>query len=334
MANRTIHKAVDENMHPQPLINANFGILPFPALGDNTIYLRIAQSLTNAGAKVTIYSNILFPAKSCFPWLTIAPTEKERITEIGDGHDFLIVDVLHPDFKPYSNVETINHVFKNIIAVTATKFPADLLKLTPQNSTILFSNPHRPICADPKQGKSMVEWADHYTKSVFNISAAEKPPSIELTQEKTNQKTVIIFPTTPNPKKNYHLAGFANLARKIRKIGYRVEFVVLPHEQKQVQLGLDGEDVLCFKSLLELMEHMNHASAVISNDSGGGHLASMMGIPTFTITKKPENFTWRPGFPGKSHIITPLFTVKIPKTRIWRPFIQQKKILKGLLDLL
>ena len=47
-------------------------IVPFPALGDVTICLRLAQNLTKSGCEVTLFANLITSAALNFPWLKLS----------------------------------------------------------------------------------------------------------------------------------------------------------------------------------------------------------------------------------------------------------------------
>ncbi|MDC6679276.1 hypothetical protein OEZ78_27820, partial [Leclercia adecarboxylata] len=115
-------------------------------------------------------------------------------------------------------------------------------------------------------------------------------------EERESSRLVLIFPTTPQPKKNYWLLGFRLLGHAIRKNGWDVEYVGVPKEHHQLEAAFPGFVVRSFVDISGLIDHVSTASVVISNDSGGGHLASLIGLKTFTITRRGEQFTWRPGF--------------------------------------
>lgn len=102
-----------------PLNGKSVAIYPFPALGDNTIYLRLAQSLVAAGARVSFYSEILAPAADLLPWLEVKPPPTPDIQHIFASHELVIADILAP--KIAKSLE--QSVPDNLIQVTAKNMP-------------------------------------------------------------------------------------------------------------------------------------------------------------------------------------------------------------------
>ena len=314
----------------------SIAIVPFPALGDLAIYLRLAQSLVDAGNQVTIYSDTLHPAADLVSWLQVQPLSTCSIEGIAQCHDLLIGDILAKPIREYDGTAEKLAALPNFLAVTAKTFPARQQNLpVPEGiAGISKSSPHRSFCPRQQRGPSMVEWVDRYAQEVLGLSvSATRPPIMKpagWSADQDSSRRVLIFPTTPNPKKNFHLAGFKRLRDKLVKKGWKVEIVCMSHEQPVIEKVFDPQSVLTFPDIRALILHIMQSRAVISNDSGGGHLASMLGLPTFTITKKREDFVWRPGFNDQGHVISPVMTLKWFSGRIWRPFIPLDKIVRSL----
>lgn len=300
----------------------NIAIVPFPALGDITIYLRLAWLFYLAGAKVTFYCKALHPAREYFKWLEVKPEGDGDLTALAQSFDLVVAcfekcylfGTWAPDYAALSNVAY----------VTAKKITKDS-GLDGRDVTVrekVFTGASRAFCLDSRAGKTMVEWVDNYTEEVFGL----KPNMISslLVCPRGNMKSdlVLIFPTTPQQKKNYWLTGFGLLARALQNRGWKVEFVCMPDEQDGIAAALPNYPVRSFPDIKALMDHVACASTIISNDSGGGHLGSMMGLTTFTITRRRENFVWRPGFNENNTVVYPWFRFKwIGKKYIWRPFV-------------
>ena len=113
-----------------PLSGKRISIIPFPALGDVTVYLRMAQSLASVGAKVFFYSDLLASSDDLFDWLAISPIAGRKINDCANNSDLLIVDVLSPCFLAFAKATQVP-LPKNLLAVTAKQFPAPYLSLPP-----------------------------------------------------------------------------------------------------------------------------------------------------------------------------------------------------------
>ncbi|WP_312224712.1 glycosyltransferase family 9 protein [Stutzerimonas nitrititolerans] len=300
-------------------------VVPFPALGDITIYLRLCWLFCRSGAHVTFYSNAFYSAREYFPWLTIVPEHDDELDELAGRFELVIACFEKYYFR--KKWSPLYAALNNVAFVTAKKISRDS-GLDGCGVVIRgkdFFGASRAFCLDSNAGKSMVEWVDGYAKEVFAIETHPMPglPGLQLDND---AGLVLIFPTTPQPKKNYWMAGFRWLANALQKKGWRVEFVCMPDEREEVLKAVPGFQVRSFPDIKGLIDHVALASIVISNDSGGGHLASFMGLATFTITRRHRYFAWRPGFNQFNTVVYPWFRFKWLGDYIWRPFVPVRLI--------
>ncbi len=296
-------------------------IVPCSALGDVTIYLRLAWIFTQAGAQVRFFSGALFPAREYFEWLQVEADRELCLTKLSSENDLVI---------SYVNwlARTAEHVpgllaHDNIAYVTAKKLPR-ALALDGRGVSIHgqhFAGASRAFCLESRAGWSMVQWVDSYARDVFGLTC-DQPIALRLPGPPVgSERRIAIFPTTPHAKKNYSARGFSLLARQLSRQGWFVEFVCMPHERELIAARYPGSAVHSFDDVKQLMNYLATTSVVISNDSGGGHLGSLMGLRTFTITRKYQNFVWRPGFNECNQVLAPLFSFKFFGKYVWRPFV-------------
>ena len=104
---------------------------------------------------------------------------------------------------------------------------------------------------------------------------------------------VVLNPGSNEPGRRWPLAGYASVARRLVERGYRVIFVGRPDERAGGQV--DGQaireiaasegvmDLTGQTDLPQLLDLMNHAAMVISNDTGPAHLSIALGRPTVVI---------------------------------------------------
>ncbi|MGB4073764.1 glycosyltransferase family 9 protein [Pseudomonas sp.] len=306
-------------------------VVPPKALGDVTLYLHLAWQFHQAGARVRFFSNPLFPAREFFTWLQIEPSERLSLQSLADECDLVIAYFNHLAQDPVERERCLER--NNIAYVTAKKLPRDI-PLEGRDVTVAgqyFKSASMPFCLESRAGRSMREWVDRYVATVYGLpvtcSLAMVCPS--LRRERDNR--VLIFPTSPHSKKNYSMVGFLRLARRLRKRGWQVEFIGLPSEMDELNACFAGFPVFSFADIRGLMVHMAGAAAVIANDSGGGHLGSMMGLRTFTIARRYESFVWRPGFNSEGMVLAPRFRFKwLDGDYIWRPFVPVGRIVEAL----
>lgn len=302
-------------------------IFPFPALGDETICLRLAQNLTNSGFEVTLFTNMLVTSQVYLNWLKLKALPDE-INDVVSEFDLVMLDVLAPWVQ--NNLDKIKG-WEKILLFTAKAYPKELPPKTFLNINSIDQTSgqliNRAFYLKKYGNKSMVECVDEYSRDIFGVESVDILPTVSFSQDLKKRERVIIFPTTPNRKKNYSLKGFNKLAYRLSSDGMKVEFVVMPHEEANIKTQITDFTVRSFADVAQLIEYLRSAKIVISNDSGGGHLAAMLGIPTITITRKNKNFIWRPGY-ELGNVVSPLFTLKFGGEHIWRPFISLKTIQK------
>lgn len=306
-------------------------VVPPRALGDATLYLRLAWLFHREGAVVDFFSDILHPARAFFDWLQIEPLEPGGLPSLAARHDLVISHFNHLPVEITAREHCL--ALRNIAFVTAKKLPQSLAL---QGREVMvgehcFQGASTALCLDTKAGLSMVQWIDRYAQAVFGIApddCASMLTAVEAAAPASER--VVIFPTTPHASKNYSMGGFRRLAQRLARRGWRVEFVCLPREVVAVQARFPGFPVYSFADTKGLISHLLGAACVISNDSGGGHLASLLGLRTFTITRKHERFVWRPGFNAQNRVLTPLLRIKWFGRYIWRPFVPVWRIVDAL----
>lgn len=306
---------------PNKIRGARIAILPHPALGDITLYLHLAWAMHSAGARIKFVSDSLYPAREYFPWLDITPESGEGPAEL--AADFDLVIACFEKHYDRNLAARLSCGLENLALVTAKKIPPQL-GVHGRGVRVrghCFQGASRPFCSDSLAGLSMVDWVDAYARQVFGLDPGCAGPMPLQPRVDKSRNLVLIFPTTPQAKKNYWLRGFWLIGRMLDKRGWRLEFVGMPHEISHLQSALPGFQVRGFANLKELIDHVASASVVISNDSGGGHLASLLGLATYTITRRTERFPWRPGFNGRNTVIYPRFRFKLLGQRVWRPFV-------------
>lgn len=308
-------------------------VVPFPALGDLTIYLRLAQAFSEAGAKVVYLSDHLAPAAARFDWLQVVPFAGAEARRLLADFDLVVWDVgVSPavgEGDKAAALAKLAHEYAHLALVTSKDLPGGLEQI---NLPLVVAGCElgprcATFCRDTKAGPTMVDWVDRYAHECFGLEVPEASPRLAKALDSARAtKKAVIFPTTPNPKKNYWPRGFRKLARELAGSGWEVSFVVVPAELSRLEAEYQPFPVRAFSDLAGLIDYLRDACIVISNDSGGGHLASMMGLHTVTITRKPPDFVWRPGFNRANHVLSPLLTFKLGGGHVWRPFVPYWRI--------
>jgi heptosyltransferase-2 len=83
------------------------------------------------------------------------------------------------------------------------------------------------------------------------------------------------------PLRVWPLENFSELVSRLRRENFTVQVAC---DVDQLDWWRDrGEQAACPRSVVELLDCLDHAGAFIGNDSGPGHLAAACGLPTFTL---------------------------------------------------
>ena len=106
---------------------------------------------------------------------------------------------------------------------------------------------------------------------------------------------VIIHPTSADPLRNWSASKYISLAQRVASMGFDPIFVM--SESEKESWDCNDFEVKTFNSLLDLAGFMHESGYFIGNDSGPGHLASNVGLPTLTISGNPKHVRiWRPNW--------------------------------------
>lgn len=166
---------------------------------------------------------------------------------------------------------------------------------------------------------------------------AEVTDSNNLTSPKTLQHRknigrVLIHPMSTKENKNWFPHKFIKMARRLRKLGFDPVFIVSPAEHPMWVEILQNEFPLpVFVQLNMLAEFIFESGYLIGNDSGNGHLASNLNIPTLSIfARQTTAKLWRPGW-GKNLVVTSTLTLPGARmqTRHWQKLLTVSKVVRS-----
>jgi ADP-heptose:LPS heptosyltransferase len=112
-------------------------------------------------------------------------------------------------------------------------------------------------------------------------------------------ETIVIHPGAGSPAKCWPADRFVGLGRALRDRGNPVVVLLGEVERErwpaaQVKTLADVASVENPQSLLDLLAHVQPARCFIGNDSGPGHLAGILGVPTVSIFGGNDPTRWKP----------------------------------------
>jgi ADP-heptose:LPS heptosyltransferase len=116
----------------------------------------------------------------------------------------------------------------------------------------------------------------------------------------TDSKPVVIHPGSGSPEKCWPFENYVDLAARLRDSGRSVRFILGEVEQERWSadrmsaIGAAGE-VRRPQTYVELLNELASAGIFLGNDSGPGHLAGIIGVPTISIFGSASDPTrWKP----------------------------------------
>ena len=121
-----------------------------------------------------------------------------------------------------------------------------------------------------------------------------------------NEKRVCIHPTSAEVSKNWVPERFLQLGDRLQKKGFEPVFIMSKAESEEWQTVVNNAfPLIGFSTIADCAAYLYESGYFIGNDSGGGHLASCLGIPTLSIHgRKKKARLWQPGW-GHVRVATP-----------------------------
>lgn len=153
---------------------------------------------------------------------------------------------------------------------------------------------------------------------------------------------IALHPTSKDPKRNWTQKQFIQLAARLKTLGYDPYFTLNEQEASSWHTVRDqGFHLFVFTSLTQLSCFLYESKALIGNDSGLGHLASNLGIPTLTISGNPKRVRlWRPDW-SFNRVVTLPFNLPNWKgikwnfrEKYWQNFVTVGRVLDNFKQLL
>ncbi|WP_198264320.1 glycosyltransferase family 9 protein [sulfur-oxidizing endosymbiont of Gigantopelta aegis] len=313
--------------------------IPLQRLGDGVISLVLANNLQENGYQVTMYHSFMCQLNDWFDFDIKAYPEHNALEAILSDYEVVLMDMCMPFVLSQTQAQQENLSRKYIFYAVGNlndEFVYDhterLTKRLGKDSEVLFSalaKSCRTIKFD--KSNSMVDNMTQYCQQVLQLKTVSNQAGIKIPDElefSKYNKRVVLAPTSSLEKKNWGSKNFIALARLLKSKAYEPVFAVAPDERAYWEEVLNDEfDLPEFTSIKIYSEYLYESLAFIGNDSGGGHVASLMGVPVLTIVTSARklNFKWRPGW-GNNTVVGPRFTFKWMGKRYWQAFLSSKKV--------
>lgn len=277
-------------------------------LGDGLLSMTIVNNLKRHGYDVTIFNDHLLQLRQWFPGQSIEPfPDISRAEQLFKSYDKIISTDAVPLFNVKNKLGDKYHIFyRNEF----DKSKSVILNILDKCQTLF-----------PMQ----------------NITLNNEIVIPKDLQHRKFLSRVIIHPMSSNPKKNWPAEKFMRLAEKLAEKKFAPVFIVSPSERPEWEVLVKNKFPLPLFSNLDLLARFVYESGyMIGNDSGIGHLASNLGVPTVTLyARKSVANLWRPIW-TKNIVVTPAITLPSGSLRMkyWKQLLTVKKVLRSFEKLL
>jgi hypothetical protein len=254
-------------------------------LGDGLIALVLSNNLHLNGGEVTTFHPFLGELQPGFPHLPLRKfPPPEEMDSLLSGYDrfFIILEK-----SPWMQA---------ILAHCQQHYPERTTVLNP----IATGNRDYPFW---EQGRfdgtrSFVENLYTFCQDVLKFTVVTKSNGIvvpEGIKPRKFEKRVIIHPTSSREGKNWPREKYIQLALELQRRDFSPSFLLTLEERRY--WDLEKLDTPLFSTHMEMAAFVSESGYMIGNDSGIGHLASCLGLPTVTICRSAQNARfWRPGW--------------------------------------
>ena len=329
----------------QTVRNASIAIIPCAMLGDSLILLVLAENLHRAGYSVTYYSDAVYDMKNWCRYFSVKPApQPQDLDELLETHHLILLDVFAPlprVLTPQSQ-EELSHKLVFLSSVVSLprlfnvpevkKETEELAKDDPVLRSLISSS--GVLRTEKRNHMSLVDYCAEFCelRGIKNVTTqVSLEPRAGLKSGRYDDR-ILIFPTT-EINKAYPARKFLRLAGKLAAVGKKPNFVVTPAEKEHWQALAHDYPVVSFESIDDLASYIYESALSIANDSGGGHLASLLGVPTVTIYKRKDFFEFRPGW-SEGVVVRPYANLKVLGRRVWRPFLPVSRVFDACMGLL
>ncbi|MDR5813642.1 glycosyltransferase family 9 protein [Caballeronia sp. LZ033] len=147
---------------------------------------------------------------------------------------------------------------------------------------------------------------------------------------------VVIHPTGSHPEKMWTRHKFLALSRALSRRQLLPSFLVAPAELAGWDdLPREGHELNALTRLGDVATWIAESGWFIGNDSGLGHLASAIGVPTLTLfMRRGLARSWRPGW-GPGAVVLPPSVVPFAalKERLWKQLLTVHRVMSAFSDL-
>jgi hypothetical protein len=265
------------------------------AIGDSLIGLVLVNNLIRNGYRPVVFGWVAEQLEAWFPQITVGYPAAYA------GAFDTVIELRRTDFGP-----TLSHTGKTICVDNLPEFGGS---------------------------KHMVDRLADIGASVFGLRDVTRsnglvvPPGV---QRSRYANRVVIHPTGSHPEKMWSREKFLTLAQALSHARLHPTFLVAPREiAAWPGSTVHDHEIHALSRLEEVATWIAESAWFIGNDSGLGHLASSIGVPTLTLfMRRGLARAWRPGW-GAGDIVLPPNVLPFGnlKERFWKQLLSVNRVM-------
>jgi len=277
----------------------SIAIICAKGIGDGLTWMVIAHQLYLNKYQVTVYSDILSELSEWFPNIKVRRNPKNIL-----------------EFNTYDIVLSDDH---SILVRQSEKISTQLI--IPREH---FFN----------RNIQRIHNMHYVLKTRFQITTNSKDNGLKpiIKKDIAQKPYVVIHPTASNSHRNWGKTKFILVSKAIINMGYKISFIMHKSEiEGWIDVKNHGIDLPQFSNLSDTATYIYNASYFVGSDSGLGHLASNLGVPTVSIfVRKSHSLNWRPGW-SKGIVVSPINPLpgRYLRQKYWRAFITPKMVIRA-----
>lgn len=201
--------------------------------------------------------------------------------------------------NPDPGIKRLFEKYSRIILFSNSLILMENLKML--SSCPVYRIPPRP---EPEQRIHVADFLTQNLKMIFSdISENPLCKAKKATKEKEHfSKKILLHPGSGSTRKNWPLANFIEIYKKLGKKGLGSEWIVGPAENSLIpelkKAGIQDKEIFANLDLLGFVTKLEFSGLFIGNDSGLSHLSAFIGKPVITIFGPSDPVRWRPVGPN------------------------------------
>jgi len=278
-------------------------VLP-PVIGDSLFCMLIAHNLLRNGRRVTVFGDHVYGLRQWFPQVEIRPAlDTAQAPRVLAGFDAAAL-------KAWPAIAELERALPRIINLDRVQY------LSPK--------------------KAMADRFMDYCTLNLGLPDVIRDnglrPAPDAGVHRVHRQRLVLHPGASTPDKRWLPEKFLRLALALRERGFDPQFVIAPAEMPHWEhLHSHGLAQVNFSSLNDLAGWIYQSGWFIGNDSGIGHLASNLAVPTLSLfMRKGSARSWRPCFgPGMTVIAGNWVPVGKLRERWWKQLMSVERVLRA-----